>query len=252
MLNDIKKFLLYLKEQKKVSHNTELSYERDLRYFTAYLNQEGIMEWRKVTATAVQSYMIFLEKEGKSAATISRMFAALRAFFYYALCEHIVEEDPTRLIHHPKVEKKQTEIMTEEEIERLLRQPSKRTPKELRDRAILQLLYATDLKVTEIISLKISDLNMTFHYITSRQRKRSIPFDLGVKEALNCYLIEARPQLVKEEGEPYLFLSCLGKPMSRQGVWKLLKAYAREAGISKEITSRTLRYSFEASLNAAN
>lgn len=256
MLNEIKEFLIYLKEVKSISRNTELSYERDLRYLAEFLNKKGIFEWKKVTVTILQSYLIFLEKEGKSPATISRILASIKAFFHYALVKKIVENDPTQSLRSPKIKKRQPKVMTIEEVELLLRQPSQNIPKEIRDRAMLELLYATGLRVTEILSLQISDLNMTLGYITCKEKNgvRSIPFGERVKNILKTYLADARPQLLYNEKEKTLFVNCMGRPMSRQGFWKLVKFYVKKAGIQKEVTPHMLRHSFAMHLiaNGAN
>ncbi len=256
MLNEIKEFLIYLKEVKNISRNTELSYERDLRYLAEFLSKKGIFEWKKVTVTILQSYLIFLEKEGKSPATISRILASIKAFFHYALVKKIVENDPTQSLRSPKIKKRQPKVMTIEEVELLLRQPSQNIPKEIRDRAMLELLYATGLRVTEILSLQISDLNMTLGYITCKEKNgvRSIPFGERVKNILKTYLADARPQLLYNEKEKTLFVNCMGKPMSRQGFWKLVKFYVKKADIQKEVTPHMLRHSFAMHLiaNGAN
>ena len=244
MLEEVKEFLIYLKKTKNITSNTEVSYERDLRYLIIFLNENGILEWNKVTMSMLQSYLLFLEKEGKSAATIARICASIRTFFHYALRKKRIEEDPTQFLYSPKVEKKFPEVLTMEEVEKLLRQPNKRTPKQLRDRAMLELLYGTGIQVTEMLSLQLTDLNMTMGYISYKENDqlRSISLNDRVKNALKCYLEDARPQMLPKETEKSLFLNCAGKPMSRQGLWKLLKYYTNKAGIQKEITVHTLRH----------
>ena len=244
MLEEVKEFLIYLKKIKNITLNTELSYERDLRYLTMFLKENGIFEWKKVTMTALQSYLLSLEREGKSAATISRICASIRTFFHYALRKKMIEEDPTQFLCPPKVEKKFPEVLTIEEVEQVLRQPDKRTPKQLRDRAMLELLYGTGIQVTEMLSLQLTDLNMTMGYISCKEKDqiRSVPLNDRVRTALRRYLEEARPQLLQKEAESSLFLNCAGKPMSRQGFWKLLKHYTSIAGIQKEVTLHTLRH----------
>lgn len=244
MLEEVKEFLIYLKKVKNITLNTELSYERDLRYLTVFLNEQGILEWNKVTMAVLQSYLLFLERDGKSAATVSRICASIRTFFHYALRKKIIEEDPTQFLSPPKVEKKLPEILTKEEVEQLLRQPNKKNPKQLRDRAMLELLYGTGIQVTEMLSLQLTDLNMTMGYVSYKEKDqiRSIPLNDRVKTTLKRYLEDARPQLLQKEAENILFLNCAGKPMSRQGFWKLLKYYTNAAGIQKEVTLHTLRH----------
>ena len=188
MLEEVKEFLIYLKKTKNITSNTEVSYERDLRYLIIFLNENGILEWNKVTMSMLQSYLLFLEKEGKSAATIARICASIRTFFHYALRKKRIEEDPTQFLYSPKVEKKFPEVLTMEEVEKLLRQPNKRTPKQLRDRAMLELLYGTGIQVTEMLSLQLTDLNMTMGYISYKENDqlRSISLNDRVKNALKC------------------------------------------------------------------
>lgn len=246
MNEEIQKFIVYLKEVKKTSGNTVLSYERDLKKFNKYFMEQGISKVTQITTTGLNSYVLYLEKQGLKPATISRGIASLKAFFHFLQKEGYVNQDVAEDLKAPKVEKKMPVVLTQEETLRLLNQAKGNSPKEMRDRAMLELLYATGIRVTELISLKIEDVNIQMEYITCRDanKERIVPFGSVAKEALQEYLAEGRPNLVTDETSDYLFTNCSGHAMSRQGFWKLVKHYGKKAGITTELTPHTLRHSF--------
>lgn len=246
MINAIQEFIQYLHSVKKMSHNTEISYERDLKKMAAWLKEQGIDSVKQVTSTSLNSYMLYLERENLAASTVSRSVAALRAFFQYQVKENRIAEDPSSGLKPPKVEKKMPEVLTVEEVDLLLEQPDERTPKGIRDKAMLELLYATGIRVSELIHLNLSDVNMKMGYITctEHEKDRIVPFGNAAKRALERYLKETRGILMGAHKEKVLFLNCLGGPMSRQGFWKVLKSYVKQAGITADITPHTLRHSF--------
>mgnify|MGYP000013703878 FL=1 len=250
MENEIRDFILYLHEEKKTSVNTELSYKRDLQKLQSFLSGQGIEDVGRITETSLNSYVLYLEKNQFAPATVSRHIAAVKAFFHFMLKKGMVSEDVTERLKAPKIEKKAPEVLTVEEAARLLEQPGKDAPKDIRDKAMLELLYATGIRVSELISLKLSDLNLRLGYIICRDgmKERAVPFGNKAKEALTLYLKEAREQLTKGNEGDTLFVNCSGKPMSRQGFWKLIMIYARKAGIEADITPHTLRHSFAAHL----
>lgn len=252
MIVEIQNFITYLHQVKKTTANTEVSYQRDLMKMADFLNREGISDIRKVTGTSLQSFVLYMEKEGKATSTISRTIASMKAFFHYAQSLGYIKENITESLKAPKVEKKIPEILSVEEMDCLLSQPNHSSVKEVRDKAMLELLYATGIRVTELITLKITDINMTMGYITCNVRghQRTIPFGSEAKKALHHYLKEARTSLIIDDANDYLFTNCSGDPMSRQGFWKLIKYYAKKAGITKDITPHTLRHSFAAHLVA--
>ena len=204
----------------------------------------------QITATNLNSYILYLEKEGKKPSTISRCIASMKAFFQYLLKQGILKEDLTEELKSPKIEKKVPEILSTEEVECLLKQTKGSTPKELRDCAMLELLYATGIRVSELIGLKLTDVNLKMEYIKCQDahKERVIPFGNVAKNAVSRYLAEGRTELVQEAESPWLFTNCSGQPMSRQGFWKLIKGYGKKAGIHHEITPHTLRHSFAAHL----
>lgn len=250
MTKDIENFIQYLHDVKQTSKNTELSYERDLRKMNNFLQEQGITTVSEVTATSLNSYILYLEKEGRKPSTISRSIASMKAFFSYLQKENYVNGDPAEQLKAPKIEKKMPSILSPDETVRLLEQPSGTSPKELRDKAMLELLYATGIRVSELITLKISDVNIPMEYIicTDAHKERIIPFGNIAREAIENYLELGRTKLVEDENCDLLFTNCSGSPMSRQGFWKIIKYYGKKAGITSEITPHTLRHSFAAHL----
>ena len=250
MENEIRDFISYLHEEKKTSVNTELSYKRDLQKLQAFLRNQGIEEAGRITETSLNSYVLYLEKNQFAPATVSRHIAAVKAFFHFMLRKGMVSEDMSEHLKAPRIEKKVSEVLTVDEAVRLLEQPGNNSPKDIRDKAMLELLYATGIRVSELISLRSSDLNLRLGYIICRDgvKERAVPFGNKAKEALACYLKGARDQLTKGAAVDTLFVNCAGKPMSRQGFWKLIKIYAQKAGIEADITPHTLRHSFAAHL----
>lgn len=248
MREEIVAFIQYLHMEKQTSSNTEVSYERDLRKMSQYLECQKIDSVKYVTETSLNSYLIYLEQNGMKPATISRNIASMKAFFSYLCKTRQIVTDPAERLKAPKIEKKVPAILTMDEMNRLLEQPSGDSPKELRDKAMLELLYATGIRVSELISLKLSDINLQMEYIScsDTHKERVIPFGKKAKEALKFYLRDGRPKLVEDEESEWLFTNCSGQAMSRQGFWKLIKLYGEKAGIESEITPHTLRHSFAA------
>lgn len=243
-------FIDYLKETKNASASTVSSYQRDLKKLEMYLTEHGISDVEHVTSTNLNSYVLYLEKQGLSTATVSRNVASMKAFFHYVYYKRRIESDPTETIKAPHIEKRVPGILSMEETVQLLEQPSGTSPKELRDRAMLELLYATGMRVSELISLKMTDLNLILSYVvcSDGEKERVIPFGDNARQALERYLKSGRAQLLKDIDSGYLFVNCSGNVMSRQGFWKLIKQYAAKAGIVADITPHTLRHSFAAHL----
>ena len=248
MKEEILQFIEYLHTEKQTSKNTEVSYERDLRKLCLFLEAQGITSVKGVNTTSLNSYVMHLEQEGMKPATISRSIASMKAFFAYLSKTRKIDADPAENLKAPKIEKKLPAILTTDEIECLLEQPSGNSPKELRDKAMLELLYATGIRVSELISLKLTDVNLQMEYLTcmDAHKERIIPFGKKAKEALKRYLKDGRPKLVEDEACEWLFSNCSGQAMSRQGFWKLIKFYGGKAGIESELTPHTLRHSFAA------
>lgn len=250
MSTEIEEFMKYLQDVKHMSRNTVLSYHRDLMQMEAYLREREITEAGRVTKTSLNSYILFLEKEGKASTTISRMLASMKAFFHYEFTEGRIRRNPAELIRAPKIEKKVPVVLTMEEVNALLKQPDGRTPKEIRDKAMLEVLYATGIRVSELTGLCLEDVNAAIGFLTCRDggKERTIPFSRIARDALADYLTNSRPHLVKKEDSPWLFVNFNGGQMSRQGFWKIIKFYGSKAGIKSDITPHTLRHSFAAHL----
>ncbi len=247
---DTEDFIRYLHEVKRTSENTELSYERDLRKLKSYLNEWAVFEVEDMTEEHLASYIGQLKEAGRKPATISRSIASIKAYFGYLLQQGYIHQDISVHLKAPHIEKKLPEVLSAEETVRLLEQPSGRTPKELRDKAMLELLYATGIRVSELIALKISDVNLNMEYIicTDAHKERIIPFGEVARKAIYEYMDNGRKKLVTDENSELLFTNCSGQAMSRQGFWKLIKYYGNKAGIEADITPHTLRHSFAAHL----
>ncbi len=250
MQREIDSFISYLHNVKRVSNNTEMSYKRDLNKFALYMSTQGVTDVSKITETMLNSYILYLEDNKFSAATVSRNIACLKSFYHFLFKEAVVAKDISENLRAPKVEKKIPEIMTTDEVVRLLEQPKGGTTKDVRDKAMLELLYATGIRVSELISLKVSDVNLQMGYIVAQDssKERVIPFGHEAKVALTRYMEDARNEMLLDKSSNILFVNCSGEPMSRQGFWKLIKFYAKKAGIEADITPHTLRHSFAAHL----
>ena len=245
MDEEIRYFVTYLEEVKKASHNTVMSYQSDLEKMMHYAESQGVSSIDAITATVLNSYVLDLEKNGRAASTISRYIASMKAFFEYLVRSRRIEEDPAFRLKAPKVEKHVPGILTVSEMEHLLEQPSADTPKGYRDKAMLELLYATGMRVSELVHLNVGDVNLRFGWVICRdgERERMVPFGPKAGRALMQYMDRSRECFMKKESSDYLFLNCSGQPMSRQGFWKVLKGYALKAGIEKDITPRMFRHS---------
>lgn len=249
MEREIEAFISYLHNIKKTSPNTEMSYRRDLTKMRIYLELTAqAQSAADVTEENLKKYIAYMERKKFKPSTISRSIASIKAFYRYLIKEGLVKTDVSDCLKAPKVERKEPDILSPEEMERLLEQPSGDSYKEIRDSAMLELLYATGIRVSELIALKISDVNMQMGFLICQDggRERMVSFSNEVREALRQYLIKARDHMTANEARDILFVNCSGAPMSRQGFWKLVKSYAKKAGISKDITPHTLRHTFAA------
>lgn len=246
----IEAFMVYLHDVKKTSHNTEMSYKRDLNKMCGFLEEKGIKKLSQVNEEVLNSYVSFLTENQFANATISRHVAAIKGWNLFLLKEGRIEEDYAQNLKAPKIEKKVPEILKMDEVVKLLEEPKGKNPKEIRDKAMLELLYATGIRVTELITLTTSQLNMQMNYIVCNDgvKDRIIPFGLKARDALLNYLEYSRNVMISNPKSDVLFVNCSGQSMSRQGFWKLIKYYAEKAGIATDITPHTLRHSFAAHL----
>ena len=250
MEQSIVDFTEYLRNEKKSSENTVLSYARDLKGFCRFMKESGVLDPAKVNRTNVMAYVYELQKQRKAGTTVSRNIASIRSFFQFLQRKGLVTENPAADLELPKVEKKVPEILSLDKVELLLEQPCGEEDKEIRDKAMLELLYATGIRVTELISLRVEDINLPLEYIRcgSDTKSRIIPIGAQAKASLRRYLDKVREHMVLRSDEEVLFVNCNGKPMTRQGFWKIIKAYAKKAGIEEDITPHMLRHSFAAHL----
>lgn len=243
-------FETYLTKIKKASANTLSSYLRDIRQLGDYLSSHTDCEYDTAEEDALSEYIAYLRAEGKSVATVSRAIASIKSFYSFLLSQDIVEHNPSDVLVPDKTTQKLPQILTSKEVELLLEQPECVDAKGYRDRAMLELLYATGIRVSELISLNVHDVSLPAAILTchGRERDRVIPLYSTAVKALAEYIEFIRPQMIASPDETALFVNVSGERMSRQGFWKLIKSYQVKAGIEKTITPHTLRHSFAAHL----
>jgi len=248
--NFIDCFIDFLNNEKKSSKNTIDAYIRDLGNFKSHIDRSDVSSFEDINVDFLEEYKNSLIKKGLSVSSISRNFSALRSLFQYLIVKNVIFENPAKSIKNEKTSKKDPQILTNKEIELLLAQPSITDIKGIRDKAMLEVLYATGIKVSELTSLNIDDINIKMQFIrcSNGSKERYIPlYPLAVK-ALNNYLDTSRKLLIIDRDEKALFVNISGERITRQGFWKILKGYAESAKISKQITPHTLRHSFAAHL----
>lgn len=245
MEKQIKLFLEFLQEEKKLSDNTLQSYRRDILQYEEYVGKNKI-NYAKVNQEDIKTYLEHLTGIGKKPSTVSRNLASIRSFYQFLIRIKKVKHDPTENIQSPKIEKRVPNVLTSQEVELLLEQPKDVDLKGIRDKAMLEFAYATGMRVTEIISLDINDVNIEEGFVICRngQKQRSIPLGSLSLKALKEYIEEARPILIKDENEKALFVNVNGSRLTRQGFWKIIKYYKEQAHITKDITPHVLRHSF--------
>ena len=239
-------FVEYIKFEKKLSDNTVESYRRDIRQYMKYLTETGVEDYTRVSPDIYMNYILYIQKQGKAKATVSRSIASVRAFYQHLCRNELCTKDPTDNVHSFKQERKLPQVLTNDEVELLLEQPDGVDLKSVRDKAMLELLYATGIRVTELISLNMLDFSADLGYIICRSadKERIVPLYPQAIEALNKYLAEVRDLIIEDPYETSLFVNTNGKRLTRQGFWKIIKHYKAKANISKEITPHTLRHSF--------
>ncbi|MBR3672939.1 MAG: site-specific tyrosine recombinase XerD [Clostridia bacterium] len=245
MNEQIKLFLKFLQNDKKLSDNTLQSYNRDITQFEKYI-EENQIDYTKVEEKEVKDYLDYLQEIGKKSSTVSRNLASIRSFYQYLVRNKKVLQDPTNNIQAPKIEKRVPSILTAKEVELLLDQPQDVDLKGIRDKAMLEFAYATGMRVTEIISLNLEDVNFEEAYVSCKTgtKQRNIPLGTMSMKALKDYVEEARPYLIKDDSVKSLFVNINGKRLTRQGFWKIVKYYKEQAHITKDITPHVLRHSF--------
>lgn len=246
----VQKFVIFLERDKRLSLNTLQSYRRDIEQYFTYLQEINLQNIINTNKTTVIAYLLYLQKKGRATSTISRNLASIRSFYQYISKNKIIDHDPTSELESPKVEKKLPQILSTEEVELLLEQPQCIDLKGFRDKAMLELLYATGIRVSELIQLNTSDINMDMAFVRCNKgtRERMIPIGSMAIAALREYLLKSRPLLIQKNDEKALFVNINGGRLTRQGFWKIIKQYKNQAKIAKDITPHTLRHSFAAHL----
>jgi len=240
-------FIAYLSVERGLARNTLESYGRDLRQYQDYLREQKTPQLQAVSRDTIVGYLLHLQDQGKATATIARRLAALKAFYQYLVRERLLQEDPTRNLESPKLERRLPRVLTVAEVEEILRQPDPAQPAGLRDRAMLELLYATGIRVSELVSLNLGDVNLEQGYLRclgKGSKERLVPIGSFALKSLETYLAQARPRLLRDTREQCLFVNHHGHRLTRQGFWKIVKRYAQEAQIERSITPHTLRHSF--------
>ncbi|MED4070438.1 site-specific tyrosine recombinase XerD [Priestia endophytica] len=245
----IEDFIHYLVVERGLAPNTIESYKRDLVKYAEYLKKvETVSSFEEVTREHIIAFMRYMMENGKSSKTIARHVASIRSFHQFLLREHIVDKDPSVHIETPQVERTLPKVLSPDEVEALLTAPDESTPFGRREKAMLELLYATGIRVTELMNLNVEDVHMTMGFVRcigKGDKERIVPMGKMASEALQKYIEEGRPKLLKRnQKEEALFLNHHGRRLTRQGFWKILKKLALSAQIEKELTPHTLRHSF--------
>ncbi|WP_068671953.1 site-specific tyrosine recombinase XerD [Oceanobacillus sp. Castelsardo] len=248
MLNDaLEDYFHFLQIERGLSENTLKSYRRDLKDYTNFLMKKlEVKSWNNVTRIEIIHFLYALKDGGKSTSTISRHISSIRSFHQFLMREKIVNQDASLHIETPKKERKLPDVLSQKEVEQLLSIDTK-TPLAYRNKAMFELMYATGLRVTELVTLNISDLHLTMGFVQcfgKGSKERIVPIGDVAIHAIEQYLQHGRGKLLKQNSTSTLFLNQHGRPLTRQGFWKILKKIALEVGINKEITPHTLRHSF--------
>ncbi|MFY9258576.1 MAG: site-specific tyrosine recombinase XerD [Dethiobacteria bacterium] len=243
----LEKYSHYLAVEKGLSRNTLDSYRRDLNNFFLFLDREKVSSPADVNRDLVTRYLLSLKEAGRAASTISRNVASIRSFFNFLVQEDLIEDNPAQLVKAPRIEKKLPRVLTTEEVDRLLQQPRDDGQAGLRDKAMLELLYASGIRVSELVSLNVTDFSPEVGYLRCRgkgMKERIVPVGSVAVKCVNEYLHNGRQKMLKRKEEKALFLNHHGRRLTRQGLWKILKKYARQSELNGEVTPHTLRHSF--------
>lgn len=249
MNNEVAAFLAFLKDKRQLSDNTLMSYQRDLEQTVTYLEDRGIDDWQQVDHYLLIDLLNSLRQQGKANSTINRVISSLRQFYKYMIRHHNLTINPMEMIDHQYAfnQPPAPVILTEKEIEQLLAVPDVSTPIGLRDRALLEIMDATGMRVSEVIALDLTALHLDVKLLQltgKNERERMIPLSQPAVKWLTGYLNRGRPLLLRDDHETRVFLNAHGYPLTRQGIWKKMKEWVSEAKIKKEVTPQTMRYSF--------
>lgn len=245
-------FLEFLQEEYKYSNNTTAAYKNDLGQFSKFLQSGGyaVASWSDVTPEIVDEYVDHMKEQVYASSSVARKVAAVKSFFNFLFARGIIDENPTTNVDSPKVKKRLPKTLTSDDIGKLIQAPrQKRSPKHLRDAALLTILYNTGMRVTEVVSLRIDDVNLQNGVLQCYGKDgqvRELPLDNDTRITVADYLDNGRQYLVKNKDEEALFLNHRGQQLTRQGLWLIIKAYAKKSNLSGEVTPHTLRHSFAA------
>ena len=240
-------YMEYLTEEKKMSDNTKQAYLRDLKNFQTFILKRGLSGYEEASNAEIVAWLVELKASGRSKATVNRKLASLRSFYHYLEKEKRIQENPAENIKPPKVSKKEIEYLSIEEMERLLAVPDDSTMKGKRDRAILELLYATGIRASELIEMKLEDMNLRMGFVKcsgEHGKARIIPVGRLARKVMEDYVLDVRPVFLKENQTDALFVNYAGRAFTRQGLWKVLKQYGEEAGLELPLTPQIIRNSF--------
>ncbi|OAB44214.1 site-specific tyrosine recombinase XerD [Paenibacillus glacialis] len=247
MKHHLAPYIRYMDVEKGLSKNTLESYERDLAQFLDFVQERGINLLEQINRSHIILFLGVVKQEGRTAATVTRKTVSIRSFFQYLQRESLVGQDPSLQMETPKIVKTAPQVLTVEEVELLLSAPVVSTAQGMRDKAMLELLYGTGMKVSEIVSLDTQHIHTDLRYLHcmgASGKERILPMNRVSANYLDIYMKESRDKLLKKKEESALFLNTLGSRLTRQGFWKILKKYAKETGIQMDITPYTLRHSF--------
>ena len=252
MHDTVQDFLKFLEVEKGYAENTIAAYRNDLTQFVDYIEIKANRDWQNLDKKIVDQYIGYLKNQDYSSSTVARKVAAMKSFARYLIAKGLIKADPTATLDSPKVKKRLPKAISVSEINKLLEVTSANdTPKSQRDSAIIELLYASGMRVTELVSLNVDDIDFEEGRVrvggkTNRIKERLIPISADALETLRAYVEEARPQLMRSQDDPALFLNHRGQRLTRQGSWLIIKRYVAEVGISDNVTPHTLRHSFAA------
>ncbi|MBF0521649.1 MAG: site-specific tyrosine recombinase XerD [Candidatus Omnitrophica bacterium] len=243
----IEEFINYLGVERGLSDNTLLAYRRDLEKYVQHLKKADVLDIDQVKKEQITQFMFAEKESGLSANSISRSLAAIKMFHRFLVRERLAKEDPTNLVDTPKLWKRVPEVLSSSEIEAMIQASKGRGAQAVRDNAVLELLYATGMRVSELVNLKLENVNLEVGYVRcvgKGRKERLVPMGRRAKEAVSKYCESVRKKQAKDNFIPFLFLSRLGKKISRQSIWKIVKLYAQKAKVKREIKPHTLRHSF--------
>lgn len=244
LLND---FLEYLSVERGLAKNTISAYNQDLKGYISYLRKANIKSIQETKQSNIVSYLLLMQKDGKAGSTISRTCAAIKSFYKFLFREHIISGNPADNLNTPKLEHRLPKVLSAEEIRALFCQPDMSNPLGVRDRSMLELLYATGMRISELLSLSTDSVNLETGFLRCTgkgSKERIVPINSSAIKYLKLYLDNAREKILNGRESKVLYLNRLGEPMTRQGFWKILKKYSKKAGITKKITPHLFRHSF--------